>query len=359
MSYGSATRRASLLRWFAQRAAVVVALGCICWTRVASGQDTPLISGGAGFFNNTNGGNTDYLPIVEPLIAAPVGNDLLIESRAALFEQFVPKTGGQHGYDHKHFVGLTYLQADYLAAPHATVVAGSFLIPFNTYNERLSPVWINNFQDAPLISVLGTLGSGTGLGGMLRGSAFSNATASGDYAAYYSVRSGNEQFSADRSFGGRGTLYLHDQRIELGISYNRVLQNTHENFYGGHLWWQPVGTALHIRGEAARGHHAQGYWVEVDYRLQRFGGPESRTGRIEPVFRMQQTFRRDTIVSDGLPFSNIQRADFGLNYYLPHETRILSSYSRQFSASGLPSNNRNIWQTGIVYRFLFPTWRGR
>ena len=318
-----------------------------------------MISGGAGFFSNTNGGNTSYLPIVEPLIAAPVGRNLLIESRAALFEQFTPKAGGQSGYDHKHFVGLTYLQADYVAAPHATIVAGSFLIPFNTYNERLSPVWINNFQDAPLISVLGTLTSGTGLGAMLRGSALSNATASGDYAVYYSVRSGSEQFAAERSFGGRGTLYFHDQRLELGISYNRVLQGTHENFYGAHLWWQPVGTALRIRGEAARGHHAQGYWAEFDYRLQRFGGAESTIGRVEPVFRMQQTFRRDTIVSDGLPFSNTQRADFGLNYYLPHEVRVLTSYTRQFSSSGQPSNDRNIWQAGLVYRFLFPAWRGQ
>ena len=68
-----------------------------------------------------------------------------------------------------------------------------------------------------------------------------------------------------------------------------------------------------LRSEYSRGHHAHGYWIEADYRLQTFGGPDSFIGRFEPVFRMQQTFRRDTVVSDGLPLVNTQRADFGLN----------------------------------------------
>jgi hypothetical protein len=70
---------------------------------------------------------------------------------------------------------------------------------------------------------------------------------------------------------------------------------------------------------------------------------------------MQQTFRRDTIDSDGLPLVDTQRADFGLDYNLPHNTRIITSYARQFSSTG----NRNIWETGIVYRFLFPAWKGK
>lgn len=42
---------------------------------------------------------------------------------------------------------------------------------------------------------------------------------------------------------------------------------------------------------------------------------------------MNQSFRRDTVVSDGVPLVNTQRADFGLDYNLPHNTRILTSYS--------------------------------
>ena len=99
---------------------------------------------GLGFFTSTNDGATSYLPIMEPLLAAPIGNRFLIESRAVLLENFTPKGGGQDGYDHSHLVGLTYLQGDYILTPHITVVGGSFLTPFGTFNERLSPFWINN-----------------------------------------------------------------------------------------------------------------------------------------------------------------------------------------------------------------------
>src|SRR5438309_6548696 len=35
-------------------------------------QYTPLISGGAGFFTNTNGGNTSYFPTISPVLAMPL-----------------------------------------------------------------------------------------------------------------------------------------------------------------------------------------------------------------------------------------------------------------------------------------------
>jgi hypothetical protein len=331
-----------------------VMLAMLCAVRYGAAQETPLLSGGVGFFTNANGGTT-YYPITEPLIAAPIGNHLLVESRATLTEAFSPKGGGQQGYDHSHFVELTYLQGDYVAAPHLTIVAGSFLTPFGTFNERLSPFWIGNLQDGPLIAGLGAMGTGTGLGGELRGSAISRRKYSLDYVGYFSARSGNMQFNSERSSGGRVSLYMPDSRLEVGLSYARLLQGTRENFYGAHVWWEPKGTAFRLRSEFARAHHAQGYWIEADYRTAAFGGLNSWVGRIEPVFRIQQTFRRDKIVSDGLPLVNTQRADFGLDYNLPHNARILTSYSRQFSSTG----DRNIWETGIVYRFLFPTWKGK
>jgi hypothetical protein len=330
-------------------------LAVLATAHCAIAQDTPLISGGAAFFTSTNGGKTTYVPNLEPLLAAPLGQHVLVESRAALLEFFTPNSGDQSGYNHSHFVGLTYLQADYVASPHFTIVAGEYLIPFNTYNERLSPIWIGNFQDGPLILPLGNFSSGSSLGGMLRGNAIERNKYSIDYNWFYSTRSSNEYFSAQRGSGGRGSLYLPEQRLELGLSYDRVLQGTHENFYGAHAWWEPKDTAFRLRSEAARGHHAQGYWIETDYRMQAFGGADSVVGRLEPVFRMQQTFRRDTVVSDGLPLVNTQRADFGLDYNLPHNTRIITSYSRQFSSAG----NVNIWETGIVYRLLFPAWKGK
>jgi len=326
----------------------------------AGAQDSiPLISGGTGFFSNTSGGQTSYLPIIEPLLAAPIGQHLLIESRAAVVDSIFPYSEGQAGFpgdNHVFTMGLTYLQGDYIASRHLTIVGGSFLLPFGTYNERLSPVWISNFQDGPTIASLGLMSTGIGVGGMLRGSAISRRKYSVDYAAYFSARDGNTQFKAKRSGGGQTSLYLPDHGLEIGLSYDRLLQGIQENFYGAHVWWEPKYTGFQLRSEFARGHHAQGYWVETDYRTSAFHGIDSWVGRFEPLFRMQQTFRRDTAASDGLPLVNTQRVDFGLDYNLPHNTRILTSYSRKFA----PDNgNENIWETGIVYRFLFPAWKGK
>ncbi len=331
---------------------VVITLLMLCVAGDAMCQDTPLLSGGLAFLTTTEGGKSTFnAPLVEPLIAAPIGPRLLIESRAAIVQIIAP---GANGYDSNSFYALTYLQGDYIVSRHFTLVGGSFLLPFNTYNERLSPVWIGNFQDGPLSANLGLSGA-TGLGGMLRGSAISRPKFSIAYAAYFSARESNAQFRAQRSSGGRVGVYLPEKRLEIGVSYARLLQGAQENYVGAYAWWSPKGTALRLRSEYAISPHAQGYWVEADYRTQAFGGLDSFWGRFEPLFRMQQTFRRDTLVSDGLPLVNTQRADFGLDYNLPHNTRILTSYSRQFSST----RDINIWETGIVYRFLFPAWKGK
>jgi hypothetical protein len=334
---------------------IVLTLAMFSVVRSMAAQDTPLLSGGVGFFTSTTSGQTSYSPTFEPLLVAPIGPRLLIESRAILLESFVPNGGGQPGYDHSHFIGLTYLQGDYTLSPHITIVGGSYLIPFNTYNDRLSPIWIGNYQLGPLIASLGTEGSGTGTGGMVSGSAVSNRKYSISYNAYFSGLVNNQYFQAKRSVGGRTSLYLPDHRLEIGVSYNRLLQGTPENFSGAFVWWEPNNSGFELRSEFARGRHAQGYWIETAYRTQAFGGFDSLIGRIEPVLRMNQSFRRDTVASDGLPLVNTTRVDVGLDYNLPHNTRILTSYSRQASSTG----NENIWETGIVYRILTPAWKGK
>src|ERR1700692_2938820 len=138
-------------------------------------------------------------------------------------------------------------------------------------------------------------------GGVQRGSAVARRKYSIEYAAYFSSRVGTQQFGAQRSAGGRVSFYLPQQRLEVGVSYNRLLQGTQENFYGLHVWWEPSSTAFRLRSEFARGRHAQGYWIEADYRTAAFRGLDSFIGRFETVFRMQQTFRRDTVASDELP----------------------------------------------------------
>jgi len=317
----------------------------------AASQETPLLSGGMAFFTRTDGGNTSYILTTSPVLAAPLGKSFLIESRANLLEDFSPT---KSGYDTSHFTGLSYLQLDYLATPHLTISAGYFLTPFGTYNERLSAIWIGNFQDSPLIFPIG-IGTGSSSGFMVRGSAFSTQNYSIDYAAYFSCNSTNEQFQATRATGGRVGVYFPKKGLEVGTSYTRSLGETETNSYGVHLWWQPIDTPLRVRTEYAHSAHAAGYWIETDYRLSHFGGPESLIGRIEPVFRWQQFFRNSPDPTDGLPSVDTNQVEFGLNYRLPHEIRILTSYGRQFT----PVGDLNTWRTGVVYRFLFPAWKGK
>jgi len=320
----------------------------------AGAQDAPLISGGVGFLTTTNGGSTALQPVIAPVAAVPIGEHLLVESRAFIEEFIAPKNGNSGPYQGDFFAGLQYLQLDYIAAPKLTVTVGDFLTPFGTYNERLSPIWISNFQDGPLIVPIGIQG-GSSVGVMLRGAAYSTAHVQLNYAGYFSVRSNVKQFTGQRASGGQFSMYLPDKRLEIGASYSHLLQGQNGNSTGVHVWWQPYRVPLSIRSEYAHAPHAQGYWVEAGYRLSQWTGPSSWLGRLEPLFRMQQTFRDSPGPGDELPAVNTQRADFGLDYHLPHEVRVNTSYARQFSSAG----NENIWETTVTYRFLFPVlWKG-
>jgi hypothetical protein len=319
----------------------------------ADGQNTPLISGGVGFLTTTNGGVTALQPVISPVAAVPLGEHLLVESRAYISDFIAPKNGNSGPYEGDFFAGLQYLQLDYIATPKVTLTVGDFLTPFATYNERLTPIWISNLQDAPLIYPIGNQ-HGSSVGVMLRGNAYSSAHVRLNYTGYFSVLSNVKEFTGERASGGRFSMYLPDKRLEVGVSYSRLLQGQQGNSEGFDVWWQPYRAPLAIRSEYAHGPSSQGYWVEAAYRLSQWNGPDSWLGRLEPVFRMQQTFR-DKPGSDQLPAVNTQRADFGLDYHLPHEVRVNTSYSRQFASTG----NTNIWETTVTYRFLFPAWKGR
>ena len=112
-----------------------------------------------------------------------------------------------------------------------------------------------------------------------------------NYIGYFSASSNAPQFQAGRAAGYRFDAYFPSKRVEVGTSYGRFLQGTHNNSSGAHFWWQPWRFPLEVRSEYAHGAHAQGYWIESTYRLSQWRGPDSLFGRLEPVFRMQQTFR--------------------------------------------------------------------
>jgi hypothetical protein len=163
------------------------------------------------------------------------------------------------------------------------------------------------------------------------------------------------ELKAARLAGGQGIVYLPKARLEVGGSYQRFLQQTHTNTIGAHVWWLPPRTGFELRSEYAHGRASQGYWVETVYRLSRFGGVDSLVGRMEPVFRIQQSFRsRPNLPGQGdiLPAADTTQADFGFSYHLPNEVRFNGSYARQFSTT-----NKNLWDISLTYRFLFPLWR--
>jgi hypothetical protein len=334
-------------------AVALLSLGVLGLAPVLAAQDVPLISGAGSFTTNTTGGNTSYQPALTPVLVAPVGQHLLFESRAYIVDSINPQP--HTGYDTQFHVGVAYAQADYFLNSHVTLVGGFSLIPFGTYNERLSPIWINPLQDAPLIYGIGNPGSGSGTGGQIRGNIVSNENYSITYATYFSAGSTDFQINSSRSTGGQVELYLPKARLEIGTSYGRLLEHDKMNAIGTHVWWEPANIPLKLRSEYAHGPHSQGYWVETDYRLSQFHGENSAIGRLEPIFRIQQTFRNSPDNNDELPAQNTQRVDFGLDYHLPHEVRMNTSYARQFSSSG----NVNIWETALIYRFLFPTWKGK
>lgn len=330
--------------------------GCamLLFARIASAQNVPIISGALGFLDSKNTGINFFQPVAAPVVVAPLGKHLLAESRFDLRGFYEPKNGTSGPYQGS-FIGSTqYLQLDYLALDKLTFTAGRYLTPFGTYNERLTAIWIQKFQDAPLIFPIGTRTTGSSDGAMVRGVLVAKPLFHLDYIGYFSVSSSVAQFQAARAAGDRVDVYFPSKRLEIGTSYARFLQGTQNNSTGVDLWWQPYRFPLDVRSEYAHGPHAEGYWVEAGYRLSQLGGPYSFFGRFEPVFRMQQVFRNSPGPGDGLPAANTQQADFGLDYHFPHEVRLNTSYSRKFSATG----NGNIWDVSLTYRFLFPMWRG-
>jgi hypothetical protein len=174
-----------------------------------------------------------------------------------------------------------------------------------------------------------------------------------NYATYFSGGSNVERFQSGRAVGGRASVFIPGKRLEIGASYQRFLQGTRLNSIGAHFEWQPSRVPVDTRAEYAHSPSGQGYWFEAVYRLPQ-SGSGNWTRKLQPVIRMQQFFRSSRIAGDSLPAVNTQRADFGLNYFLPRDIRLNASYSRQFT----PVGDRNVWSIAATYRFLLPIGSG-
>lgn len=336
---------------------VALVLAIVFGARAQS--DVPVISGGVGFLGNTQGGFTFFEPIITPVVDVPIGDHVLFEGRGT-FLGFVSRANGTSGpYQAQFFESADYLQLDVTVNSQLTIVAGRFLTPFNMYNERFTPIWIADFINAPLIYSIGTRTTASSTGIMARGALVARESYEVNYTAYYSASTAandpNTHFGSARSAGGRAGVFFTHPRLEVGVSYQRYMQDAHMNIFGTYFSWQPNGTALDIKSEYAHSPSGQGYWLQGAYRLSRFGGSDSLIGRLVPVGRVQQFFRNEPVVGDSLPAADTQEADFGLNYYLPHEIRLNGSYGRQFSSTG----NSNVWSFAITYRFMLPMWPGK
>ncbi len=312
----------------------------------------PVISGGAGYVQNIAGGVNSLEPQVDPVLLVPFGRHFLLESRTDFTGFFQRENQTSGPYKGKVFKDVEFAQLDWLADSHVTVVGGRYLLPFGLYNERLEPLWIRNLQDFPYSATIGTRTSGAGVGLMLRGVAVQTPRLTAQYSAYFSARSGINQFSAARTAGADGSVFLTQPRVEIGASWQRFLQDRHINNTAAYVSWQPHDGAFDVKAEYDYSYFGRGYWIELAYRLKSDSAPRVLQN-FQPVVRMEELFPLHG-GGNGLPQLKTKRPEFGLNYYLRDNVRLVSSYGRSFSSS----QNMNLWNFGVTYRFTIPLWFG-
>jgi hypothetical protein len=309
----------------------------------------PVLTGSTAYFTRVTAGTVQDAPSIYPLLLVPVGDKWLIEGKGNLSETFSRNSSGT--YSGVVSYGDNYAQVDYIANPYVTVCAGRFITPFGIYGERFNPIWIRALQVIPIASSLSSSG---GLGGMFRG-AFPAGTekVNFDYAVYFSTANTNHIMATDRTTGGRISFFLPGPRLELGASFQQVLQQDRPHAAGVHFLWQPNRLPLSIRSEYVRtsGLKGSAYWIEAAYLLTQV--PYLR--RVEAVGRGQQFFKAENLSAAaihrlGALGLDTQQGDVGLNYYFRTDVRASVSYGRQFAFG----RNANLWTIGMTYRFLMP-----
>jgi hypothetical protein len=312
----------------------------------------PVIIGGAGFITTFDAGEPHLGPLIAPVILVPIENRWLIESRGT-FESDLTQRPGSSSFHGTVAKSVDYLQLDFIANPYMTVTAGRFLTPFGIFNERLYPIWIRNLQTDPLILPIAIGPSGASTGAMVRGGFQATSKFNINYAAYFSALSTVNRLDSDRSAGGRLGIFFPSARLEIGGSFQHLLQDERSNSFGFHGGWQPSAFPLELRGEYQRSARGSGYWIEPAYRLSQVQFWQYAMRRTQVVARLQQYFIGE-LPSDSLPSVNTREFEFGVNYYFRDGLRAVSSYGRQFSES----ENKNTWTIGLTYRFAFPLGHG-
>jgi len=319
-----------------------------------SERPVPILTGSAGYFTFVNAGQTTLDAQINPVLLLPLGDHWLVESRAE-FEGAFQRPPGGGSYGGSVSKNLDYAQVDYIANPYLTVTVGRFLTPFGIFNERLYPIWIRSLQQDPLILPLSAESSD---GMMLRGGFPVDAKANLNYTVYVSaVSTGHSNLASDRNVGGRIGVFLPGPRLEVGVSWQKLLQDERSNAFGFHFAWLPAQLPMSMHGEYARSNQGSGYWVDAAYRLSQVQFWQTAMRRLEVAGRAEQFFSgqisADEAQALGLPGANTREGEFGLNYYLQDGLKATASYGRQFSSDG----DANLWTVGIASRFAFPLGR--
>ena len=312
----------------------------------------PVLQTSAGFISTFDGGQTHLGPIITPVVLVPIGQRWLFETRAT-FESDLTQEPGMSGFHGTVEKEVEYAQLDFIANRYMTFTVGRFLTPFGIFNERLYPVWIRNLATDPLILPIGIGPSNASTGAMVRGGFAANPRISINYAVYYSALFTVTPVDSSRFLGTRLGIFLPGPRLEIGGSFQHLLQDDRSNLFGFHAEWQPRALPLTLRAETARSSTGSGYWLESAYNLSQISFAQNQLRKTQLVARMQQFFTGMVPANSVLPV-NTKMFEFGVNYYFSDGFRAISSYGRQFS----PQGNANVWTLGLTYRLVVPLGRG-
>lgn len=347
--------------------AFILLAGTVMWAQTNSPPESgvPILTGYTGVVTNFVPGAQDVGPTFNPIFLVPLGSKFLVEAEG----EFNADLHHENDIWHREYEkNLEYLQLNYFASRYLTVVGGRYLNPFGIFGERLHPMWIKNLQDTPLIF---GLVPEAGNGGMLRGGIQVANNVNFTYSGYFSATSTNPHMGATRLAGYRVALFFPNERLEVGTSFQRILEGEHYNNAGMDFTWQAKPIPLEIRGEYAHSkENGSGYWVESAYRLRQIRNKFFR--RSQAVFRVEQFFAPKRVeggmgeeaasdeggamagMGEG-PTVNTQRFMAGWNYYFNDAVKFSFAYGRSFTAE----RDNNIFTLGIAYRFLIPLAGGK
>jgi hypothetical protein len=312
----------------------------------------PVLQTSGAFQTVFDAGETHIHPLFTPVLLVPFGERWLFEARGTFESDLAQQPGvsGFHGVVQKE---EEYAQLDFIASPYMTLTVGRFLTPFGIFNERLYPVWIRNLASDPLTLPIGIGPSNASTGAMIRGGFKANEHFNINYAVYYSTLVTVSPMDSNRFAGGRASIFIPMARLEIGGSYQHLLQDDHSNLFGFHMAWQPPKLPLNLRAETARSSVGSGYWVESAYMLTQVPFAQNQLRHTQLVARMQQFFTGPVPANSVLPV-NTNMFEFGVNYYFMDGLRAMSSYGRQFA----PQGNGNVWTLALTYRLVTPLGRG-